>query len=60
MQESFTIIDVNQDGTLSREELKNGLGKLNLFEIMQTDDLDKDENAGLDKIMEMCDLDGDG
>ena len=60
MKDSFNLIDENQDGTLSREELSNGLDKLKFFEIMQSENLDADENDGINEIMKMCDLDGDG
>ena len=60
LKDSFNLIDANQDGTLSQEEIKNGLIKLNLFEIMQNNDLEGDEDAGANEIMKMCDLDGDG
>ena len=35
LRDAFIFIDSNQDGTLSLEELKNGLVHLCLFEIMQ-------------------------
>jgi Ca2+-binding EF-hand superfamily protein len=51
-------MDTNKDGTLSLEELRVGLKKLCLFEIMQ-DHAHGQEDCH-QKVMDMCDLDGDG
>lgn len=56
LKAAFLTLDVNGDGTLSFAELKDGLGKLCLFEIAQ------DHTEGDDcfvEIMKTCDLDGD-
>ena len=58
LRKSFMLIDSNQDGTLSLDELKAGLGKLTMFELFQNHQ-DGDENC-ITKIMDQCDLDGDG
>lgn len=58
LRDAFIIIDSNQDGTLDLEELRVGLKHLCLFEIMQ--DPDEGVEDCYQKIMEMCDLDGDG
>ena len=54
-------MDVNQDGTLSLEELKNGVKNICLFEILQNSHIssENDDDCYL-QIMEMCDTDGDG
>ena len=58
LRDSFIFIDKNQDGTLSLDELKNGLKNLCLFEILQ--DHAYGEEDCYQNIMENVDLDGDG
>lgn len=59
LSELFLFIDKNQDGTISLDELRDGLSQLCLFEILQDEEMDNDEDC-FQKIMENIDLDKDG
>ena len=68
LKQSFHKIDSNQDGTLTLDELKNGLGQLCMFEILQSHadthktwtEGDENEDDTYVHIMNSVDLDGDG
>ena len=57
MRNIFDAIDVNKDGTLSPDELRNGMKNVTLFELF--DSHDKDEDC-LEEIVKKCDLNKDG
>lgn len=58
LKEQFYQIDINQDGTLSPEELKAGLSKMNLYELLPPDSLNSEDSFKV--LMEMVDQDKDG
>ena len=58
LKSAFYTLDTNNDGTLSLDELKNGLKNLCFFELMQ--DHSKECEDCHKQVMERCDLDGDG
>ena len=58
LKSAFHKIDSNQDGTLSIDELKEGLDQLQLFEMLQGGGGTDEENYKT--LMKNIDLDGDG
>ena len=55
------MLDTNQDGTLSLDELKSGVKNICLFEILQESHIESpDDEDCYNRILEMCDTDGDG
>lgn len=59
LKQAFLTLDQNNDGTLSMQELQQGLGNLCMFEIMQDHHADDGEDC-FQRIMDLSDLDGDG
>lgn len=54
-------MDTNQDGTLSLEELKAGVKNICLFELLQDNHIQSENDEECyNQIMDMCDTDGDG
>ena len=52
------VLDANNDGHLTKDELENGLHNLCLFELFQNHANGKEDCY--DEIMKQCDLNGDG
>lgn len=55
----FLKLDTNLDGSLTKDELKEGLSKVQLFEILQSQSIE-DGSDLYQEILEQIDLDGDG
>lgn len=69
LQEVFRVLDADQNGTLSLDELRNGLKDICLFELLQDHTKDSRDNSKqyspkesdeYQIIMDRCDLDNDG
>ena len=58
LREAFIKLDTNQDGALTVDELANGLGNLQLFELLQNHG--REDEDQFQHIMQQVDLDGDG
>lgn len=56
----FQSIDTNFDGTLTSDELLSGLEQLNKFEMLKSNNFDDAPQDNIKKIMDRCDIDGDG
>ena len=58
MKALFIKLDTNKDGTLSKDELRNGLQNVTMFELFQNHK-DGSEDC-FQQVINSCDLDGDG
>ena len=58
LKKLFLTLDTNKDGTLSKDELKNGLQNVTMFELFQNHN-DGSEDC-YQQIINTCDMDGDG
>jgi Ca2+-binding EF-hand superfamily protein len=60
LKEQFHKIDTNLDGTLTYDELSIGLKHLTSLEMLKSNDFEENQEETILKIMERCDMDGDG
>lgn len=59
IKEQFLKLDTNLDGTLTVDELKEGLSKIQLFEMLCSQNIEEDTDPYYE-ILQKIDLDGDG
>jgi Ca2+-binding EF-hand superfamily protein len=61
LKDAFFAMDLDNNGSLSLEELQTGIQNLCLFEILQENHVDTGGDVECYMhVMEMCDTDGDG
>ena len=58
LNDIFIRLDNNKDGVLTKEELRKGLEGVPLLEMFENDQTDGESCS--QKLLEACDLDGDG